>query len=279
MPTKIVELEYDSDDNHPGDSHKREGSNSPNFYDDDGNLVETATYRDIDEDELRERYSKHSTTSTYDEDREYEPRLTEEQAQLAEFLGELIVGVVIAASPFIKQWWCDTAMPGIKQFFFSVRDNVKSLFNKKEDDAAEIEVVETVQSLPAPSAVALAVKEAEENYSVDMTSEQAQQTILEMMALASLLARRINLLSHANITDDEYKQLESALSSESLIEGINNILLANPTMANEQTIMGLEAALSRGLFNENGEYIPIEMGEIRKLLDNPEDESNNDAVS
>lgn len=273
MPRKIVELEYESDDNRPGVSHKREGSNSPNFYDDDGNLVETATYREIDEEELRERY-KDSATQNEEDD---EPRLTEQQAQIAEFIGEMIVGIIIAASPHIKNWWVETAFPGIKGFASRTINKIKQKVSKQEEvEIVDAEIIETRNMLPSAEQMALELCEKNEEYCYNMSSEEAQKNLMELMALASLMARKIEILSHANVTDDEYLQLDEALQSESLLANINHILLTNPDIINSQTIRGIEAALNRDLFTPAGELIPIESQEMRKLL--PGDDDGNEGI-
>lgn len=271
MPKKIVELEYESDDNRPGVSHKREGSNSPNFYDDDGNLVETATYRDIDEDELRERYGDDYNRYRDDED---EPHLTEQQAQIAEFLGEMIVGIVIAASPHIKSWWMETAFPGIKGFFSTAKRKVRNKFSKKEiTTEVDAEIIESSRQLPSAQQMAVELREKDESYRVNMRSEEAQRSLIELLALASLMAKKVDLLSHANIVDDDIYHLDEVLGSRNILEDVNRILLDNPGVINDQTLAGLEAALNRNLYSTSGELIPIQEEEIRSLLPgNPDDD-------
>lgn len=274
MPKKIVELETESDDTRPGVSHKREGSYSPNFYDDDGNLVETATYREIDEDELRERYFDNETAQ-YDEDDE--PHLTEQQAQIAEFIGEMIVAIIVAASPHIKNWWVETAFPGIKGFARRMINIIKCKVSK--DGGAQIldaEIIETRNMLPSAEQMAMELQEKNEEYRYNMSSEEAQKNLMELMALASLMAKKIDVLSHANVTDDEYMQLDEALQSETLLSNINHILLTNPKIINSQTIQGIETALNRDLFSPSGELIPIERKEMRKLLPNDLEDSEED---
>ncbi|MCR2037997.1 hypothetical protein [Adlercreutzia caecimuris] len=264
MPRKIVELEYESDENRPGVSHKRAGSNSPNFYDEEGNLVETATYRDIDEDELRERYRE---DSAYRHEEEEEPYLTEHQKQIAEFLGALIVEIAIAASPYIKNWWLETAFPGIKGFFGKTTSRIKANLSK-HDAVLEVEakVIESSRMLPSAENVALELKKKDEAYCIDMSSEEAQRNLIELIALASLMAKKMDILSHARITDENGVSLEEVLRSENILRDINQILLDNPDVLSSQTLKGLETAFNRSLFTAEGKLIPIEAADIRRLL-------------
>lgn len=267
MPKKIVELEYESDENRPGVSHKREGSNSPNFYDEEGNLVETATYRDIDEDELRERYRE---DSVYRYEEEEEPQLTEQQKQIAEFLGALIVEIAIAASPYIKKWWLETAFPGIKGFFKKTISRIKAKLSK-HDAILEVEakVIESGRMLPSAENVALELKEKDRAYRIDMSSEEAQRNLIELIALASLMAKKMDVLSHARVTNEDSAFLEEVLGSENILFDINQILLDNPDVLNSQTLKGLEAAFNRSLFTVEGKLIPIEAADVRRLLSDP----------
>ena len=283
MPRKIVELEYDDESLTPGESHKREGSYSFTRYDDEGNLVETATYRDIDEEELKARYRE---DEAYKHDDEYERRLTEEEEKLAEFLGEIIVAAVIAASPYIKRWWCETAFPGIKGAVTSVGNAIRSHLPTKsrkkdapEDEVVvDAEIVEATELACRPQVLSDKINDSYEEYRVDMSSEEARKNLLEIVMLANLLAKRVNLLSHAEIKDDEWQKLESLITSESLIEGVNSILLEGPHMAQSDLMSGMEALLGRSLYNEEGVYQPIDPAEMRRALSEGEDDDFGDSV-
>ena len=279
MPRKIVELEYDDESLTPGESHKREGSYSFTRYDDEGNLVETATYRDIDEEELKARYRE---DEAYKHDDEYERRLTEEEEKLAEFLGEIIVAAVIAVSPYIKRWWCETAFPGIKGAVTSVGNAVRSHLpakSRKKDAPEDVvvvdaEIVETTELACRPQVLSDKINDSYEEYQVDMSREEARKNLLEIVMLATLLAKRVNLLSHAKIKDDERLKLESLITSESLIEGVNSILLEGPHMAQSDLMSGMETLLGRSLYNEEGVYQPIDPAEMRRALSEGEDDDS-----
>lgn len=65
----------------------------------------------------------------------------------------------------------------------------------------------------------------------NMSSEEAQKTLVEVAILASMLAERIKKLSNAQISDDGiaggylgWQEAVNRLSSEELIDGVNRIL-------------------------------------------------------
>lgn len=267
MGERYVREVYD-DDLHLADSTDDDGSHRSLQYDDDNKLKSHAKYYDVDEkelyDELREKYE--------DSDAEYIPEIDIEELQKkAETLfaiGAIAAGVIHYVSPYVKDWVKETAIPGVKTAFRSVKGKFKR--NQQDDE----EVVEISLDVNAENSLAFAneIEEAERQYRKKMTSEEAQQKFLRMVLHAMELSKEMNELANADIEDEEalakkneWLIVEHVLSKESLIEGINNILSAGEdAFTKEQTEM-LEDLLNRKLYQQ-GEYVPLSGDEIKGIV-------------
>lgn len=109
-----------------------------------------------------------------------------------------------------------------------------------------------------------------EQYSINMTSEEAQKELLDAFILYVLSAKKVWKVAHANITDSNGKQISGsemldAISNTSIIDSINSIITHNPALLEEWQSMALEGLLGRGIIAE-GQYIPLEAADLRKAL-------------
>lgn len=109
-----------------------------------------------------------------------------------------------------------------------------------------------------------------EQYSMNMTSEEAQKELLDAFILYVLSAKKIWKVAHANITDSNGKQISGdemldALSNSSIIDSINSIIAHNPALLEEWQSMALEGLLGHDIITD-GQYIPLEISDLRKAL-------------
>ena len=306
MARKIYEVEYD-DDLHMADAADNPGYKRGLLYDDDGNLKAHAKMREVDEDELRERYSEqdaysyeHDYSSIYDDeddDDEYEPLLSEEDIELLAAIGTLLgsfaVAVAKAAAPHVKSWWENTALPGLRD----AAGNVAEFFTGDErHKEPKLEVSrETALRLAyatvdiEPTDLRDELSNAYEEYRTNMTSAEAQKTLMEIVVLSTMLAERISRLSNAHIDDDrlsgnylEWQSTVAALTSDELIDGVNRILSGDVRVLDATQLASLELVLGRSVY-EDGKYIPIEAQDLRDKLmpgqpDGPDDDGDDPLV-
>lgn len=278
MAKKLYEVEYDDN------LHMADAADDPDYkrgllYDDDGNLKAHAKMREVDEDELRDRYAERDQ---YDYEYDYERReveLTPEQQELAQLAGEalaaMLISLIAAASPHVQHWWETAAVPGVKGFFGNIASFFKGIGKKSKNK--QVERPMTLQLAEAslqidPKAISAELDTAYEGYRENMSSEEAQKTLVEIAILASMLAERIKKLSTAKIADDGiaggylgWQETVNRLSSRELIDGVNRILEGDVKLFDAAQIANLELILGRNLY-ENGRYIPIESNEFRERL-------------
>ena len=281
MEKKLYEVEYDDN------LHMADAADDPDYkrgllYDDDGNLKAHAKMREVDEDELRDRYAERDQ---YDFDYDYndyerrEVELTPEQQELAQLAGEalaaMLLSLIAAASPHVQHWWETTAVPGIKGFFGNIASFFKGIGKKPKNKQVErpttLQLAEESLQID-PSAISAELDTAYEEYRENMSSEEAQKTLVEVAILASMLAERIKKLSTAKIADDGitgsylgWQETVKRLSSQELIDGVNRILEGDVKLFDAAQIANFELILCRNLY-ENGQYIPIESSEFRQRL-------------
>ena len=101
-----------------------------------------------------------------------------------------------------------------------------------------------------------------ENYTVNMTSEEAQKELLDAFILRLLSEKKLWRLSHAKVTDsngnvtDGQKMIEK-LTDPKLLGNINKILSNNIGLLETWQMAALNDILERELV-QDGNYIPIE---------------------
>lgn len=281
MARKLYEVEYDDN------LHMADAADDPDYkrgllYDDDGNLKAHAKMREVDEDELRDRYAERDQYGyDYDYSECEEVELTPEQQELAQLAGEalaaMLITLIAAATPHVQRWWGETALPSIKGFFGDIADFFKGAGRKNRSASASAEKTTTLQLAEAglqidPKDIQAELDTAYEGYRENMSSEEAQKTLVEIAILASMLAERIKKLSNANIPDDGiaggylgWQDAVNRLSSQELIDGVNRILEGDVQLIDSVQIANLEIILGRSLF-QNGQYAPIDAGEFRVRL-------------
>ena len=286
MAKKLYEVEYDDS------LHMADAADDPDYkrgllYDDYGNLKAHAKMREVDEDELRDRYAERDQyVHDYDYDN-YERReveLTPEQQELAQLAGEalakMLIALIAAASPHVQHWWETTAAPGIKGFFGNIAGFFKGTGKKEIGNKPKYKQVERTTTLRLaeaslqidPKAISAELDTTYEGYRENMSSEEAQKTLVEVAILASMLAGRIKRLSTAKIADDGitggylgWQETVNRLSSQELIDSVNRILKDDVKLFDAAQIASLELILGRNLY-ENGQYVPIESSEFHQRL-------------
>lgn len=126
---------------------------------------------------------------------------------------------------------------------------------------------------PKPEAQVMVPNEfdtAYEQFSMNMTSEEAQKELLDAFVLYVLSAKKVWRVSHAKIIDSagnitDGKAMIEKLSNPALLENINQILEHNPALLEEWQSWALTGILRHSVI-ENDRLIPIEGVQLRKAL-------------
>ena len=116
---------------------------------------------------------------------------------------------------------------------------------------------------------------AYENYSINMTSEEAQKEFVDAFILRLLSEKKLWKIAHANIVDSAGNitngraMIDNAmidkLSRPLMLENINTILKNNPVLLETWQTIALEDILGRELIVDS-RYVPIEGQALRKNL-------------
>lgn len=102
---------------------------------------------------------------------------------------------------------------------------------------------------------------AYEQYSANMTSEEAQKELLDAFILYVLAVKKLNKVAHAKVTDSDEnitdgRSMIDKISAPVVIEKINNILEHNPGQLEEWQTIALSDILGGALIKED-KLIPI----------------------
>ena len=111
---------------------------------------------------------------------------------------------------------------------------------------------------------------AYEQYSTNMTSEEAQKELLDAFILYVLAVKKINKVAHANVINSvgsitDGKSVIDKISASVVIEKINAILAHNPNLLEEWQALALSCILGRTLI-EGEKFIPINRDELQQGL-------------
>lgn len=144
---------------------------------------------------------------------------------------------------------------------------------QKKAVAAYIEPSESAQLATTPEKATTVLDEidaAYENYSINMTSEEAQKEFVDAFILRVLSEKKLWKIAHANIVDPagnitDGRAMIDKLSSPLMLENINTILKNNPALLETWQTIALEDILGRELIVDS-RYVPIEGQALRKNL-------------
>lgn len=111
---------------------------------------------------------------------------------------------------------------------------------------------------------------AYEQYTVNMTSEEAQKELLDAFILYVFAAKKLSHVAHANVVDSAGKIVDSRTMIEKIcttqvIGRINNILVQNPELIEEWQSIAL-AGIIDGKVIEAKEFVPIDNNEFKERL-------------
>lgn len=209
-----------------------------------------------------------------DEDSEYEYDLGEGETDVKALLiafGFFVCGVVATkAYPHVKKWATTTAVPGVKKLWRKITKK-----GPEPEEAITSSEVEVAAALPEPEEFSQSIDLAVNEYHADMTSEEAQRHLLNIMCAAMYMASEIRQLTNATLKDEDrlaWGATLEKLTTQSVTDGINRIL--------EGKVLALDAAQAKtlteclgGALIVNGAFVPIENGRIKEaLLVHPNDQ-------
>ena len=144
---------------------------------------------------------------------------------------------------------------------------------QKKEVTAHIEPSESAQMATTPEKATTVLDEidaAYDNYSINMTSEEAQKEFVDAFILRVLSEKKLWKIAHANIVDPagnitDGRAMIDKLSSPLMLENINTILKNNPALLETWQTIALEDILGRELIVDSC-YVPIEGQALRKNL-------------
>lgn len=285
MTKKLVEIEYD-DNLHLGNASDGSGRKRGTLYNDNNELKGQVYIREVDEAEWGDGrhpadfFSEENSESESKEDYTLSDEDWERITQVAAFSLALLVKGGEWAFPRIKRWWVESAKPWIMMRYCAARERVGKRKKSGGQSSAEKSEVRAESSpfevlCEHPEIMQHRLISAYKGYREDMTSSEAQKTLIEIVVLSGMISERVSRLSSARIVDggssrygQAWTELVDTLSSERIIEGVNRILMSDGAGIPEESSELLEKLLGRKLFM-SGDYIPISSQELKKRIKLP----------
>ncbi|MCW2134522.1 hypothetical protein [Arthrobacter sp. VKM Ac-2550] len=230
---------------HLGTSHKVDGAVTGHLFEDGTNeLKGHAAWQWVDEPE-----PDYSPSYEYEWSREptpAEPRqLTPEERELAEKIAALIVAgtvrAVAAATPHMKRWWNEKAVPPVKSVWKRVTSPRRA---NSQAAAATSSSLSQATFVASATGVEVAVRESK----ISMGSAEWAQRFRAMLAAGAFKDEQLRILSSARIEDGdpllETQSKMEQLTPQQFADRIKLMLEANPSLLDEETSAELTRVFS-----------------------------------
>lgn len=156
-------------------------------------------------------------------------------------IGAGLVAGLMTAYPHVKKWVVEAFIPKFKRCFAPLCSEDTMATEDNEQRIADGKDSSSIVSPPS-------IDKAWEGYRENMTSEEAQKELLEAFILYAQSFKKMRRIAHANIVGttgnitDGYDML-SKLTNVNLLENINTILSANPSLLEERQLTALSEIL------------------------------------
>lgn len=215
---------------HLGTSHEVDGAVTGHLFEDGTNeLKGHAAWQWVDEPDDDDDFS---TANDHEPPRELTPEEIERAAEIAALILAGIVAAVIVATPHVKRWWNEKAVPTAKTAWKRVAAHRKP----KEGMAA---ATSSSVSRPVFVASATGVEVAMAESKVSMNGAEWALRFRAMLAAGAFKEEQWRILSNARI-DDEYsvvgaQSTTNQLTPQQFTERIKQMLEANPSLLEEET--------------------------------------------
>lgn len=182
-----------------------------------------------------------------------EDALTDDAARIA--VGALVgIGGTVLAMKYV--------MPQVRK----LRNRLQGT---KRGDATELVVLDAVRVRDFADSVDTTLAEL----SPEMTSEEAQRRLLNIMLAAASIAENLRALRESRIQEDEAShELAAAvrqLSASKVADSINRMLESDATLLSEKDSLAFVRAFGGGQIHE-GVYIPVTREQVKEALRLPE---------
>lgn len=180
------------------------------------------------------------------------------------------IGIGVAATkayPYVREWIDNTAVPGVKNIWNKIR---------KKDTVIPVITDESVLlTIDVASAQDFSnnVDEVLNAYQENMSSEEAQAHLLNIMCCAMYMANEIRKLSNVVIKNEkinreyllEWKLSMEKLTTQTVTDNINRILESD-VLSMKETEIELITILMGDSLIADGVFVPIKNEEIKKAL-------------
>ena len=162
--------------------------------------------------------------------------LTPEERELANQIAALIlngtVRAVVAATPHVKRWWNEKAVPPVKSVWKRVTAPREANSKATVDTFSSVSRATFVAST---TAVEVAIPESK----ISMRSAEWAQRFRAMLAAGVFKDEQLRILSRARIEDDdallESQSTMEQLTTQQFADRIKLMLEANPSLLDEET--------------------------------------------
>ncbi|CAM5313161.1 hypothetical protein [Streptomyces avidinii] len=225
----------------PGQS--KDGGLHQNLYDDQGRLVDHATFIPDDDDDADPPVDPPPLSfDTNERARESDPR-ARGRLDPEEVIEALIILIKVAdsAAPHIKRWWNDQALPLMKSTRSRFARNRKNAGRDKPTEST-VPLVEPVPSMPSREEI----DELEKEH-VRMSSEEASARLAAALTAKLFSDEQMRILRSARIDNEndasESSQLGSVLPGQ-IADHVRLALETNPSLLTEDPLAFLGKILA-----------------------------------
>lgn len=214
---------------------------------------------------------------------DFEPiYMTEEEyrreQRRAAFCRDLVIMIYDVAAPRVRYWWYTEGRPKlINETLPSIKNEVCEWWNRnvRKQNPQSLKttkqrvIYHSVQDRMPAIALPSDLDEAYQNYTVNMSSEEAQKELFEAFVFYLMSMKKLQRLSHARIIDSNGNVINGddvvrLMAKPAVLRGINHMLSSNHALWEEWQAAALSDTLGRKLV-QNDHFIPIRRSELLSL--------------
>jgi hypothetical protein len=177
-------------------------------------------------------------------------------------VGVVATVVAVRNAPRIKTWWNDSALPAMRSKWNHITKTV--------EEGPALAAVMAISSDTATADFSREVDAAFADPRISMSSAEALERRVAVLAAAAFIARQMRTLANSRIVEDDdgfadLKQAFDKLTTQQVTDSINVMLETNASVLDEETSTELLKIFGGGRFIA-GQYVPVENERVKEAL-------------
>lgn len=230
-----------------GTSHEHDGAVTGHLFDEENKLRGHAAWKLVDDEPDDLHSSRCEASSTR--------QLTPEEEELIEQITALVLTLIVvgvqAASPVVKRWWTETALPAMRKAWSRVTRRKESTAVETVEAVELLKVVEAQVTNEPRLGTSLAVADPV----FTMSSAEWVERYRAMLVAGRFRDEQADILRRAKVVDEASPLTgQDDLTMRQFAANVRRTLTLNPELLTDETAAELRLLLDEQLGKRRGEF-------------------------